>query len=94
MRSSPTQVRGSFALIRKGTGAVSGVATLAGAGSALTPAQMLETCHLHKIPAEMIRSGEIAAQLELDKLEGAALPCERIGHFSCAHFMQLPITHR
>jgi hypothetical protein len=60
MRSSPTQVRGAFALIRKGTGAVSGVATLAGVGWALTPAQMLETCHLHQIPAEMIRSGEVA----------------------------------
>ena len=48
------------ALIRKGTGAVSGVATLAGVGWALTPAEMLETRHLHKIPAEMIRSGEVS----------------------------------
>ena len=41
-------------------GVVSGVATLANVGWALTPSEMLETRHLHKIPTEMIRSGEVA----------------------------------
>jgi hypothetical protein len=59
MRSGPTQVRGPFALIWEGTGAVSGVATLAGVGWALTPAELLETRHLHQIPAELIRSGKL-----------------------------------
>jgi ASCH domain-containing protein len=57
MRSGPTNVRGAFALIRKETGAICGVATLAGVGWALPASQMLETCHLHQIPAQMIRSG-------------------------------------
>lgn len=60
MRSGPTQVRGAIGLIREGKGVVSGVATLANLGWALTPSEMLETRHLHKIPAEMIRSGEVA----------------------------------
>ncbi|MGY4348678.1 hypothetical protein ACVWXM_005145 [Bradyrhizobium sp. GM7.3] len=59
MRSGPTQVRGPFGLISKGMGMISGVATLAGVGWALTPAEMLETRHLHQIPAELIRSGEV-----------------------------------
>lgn len=54
MRSSETSVRGPFALIRKGTGAVWGVATLANVGWALTPEEMLETVNKHRIPAEMI----------------------------------------
>lgn len=60
MRSKETKVRGRIALIRKGTGAVWGVATLANIGWRLSPQEMLETIHLHRIPAEMIRSGEVA----------------------------------
>ncbi|SIO66966.1 hypothetical protein SAMN05443247_11581 [Bradyrhizobium erythrophlei] len=60
MRSGSTQVRGAIALIHEGKGVVSGVATLANVGWALTPSEMLETRHLHKIPTEMIRSGEVA----------------------------------
>lgn len=39
---------------------VSGVATLANVGWALSPSEMLETGHLHKIPTEIVRSGEVA----------------------------------
>jgi hypothetical protein len=39
---------------------VSGVATLANVGWALSPPEMLETCHLRKIPTEIVRSGEVA----------------------------------
>lgn len=60
MRSNETSVRGPFALIRKGTGAVWGVATLANIGRRISPQEMIETAHLHRVPAEMIRSGEVA----------------------------------
>jgi hypothetical protein len=60
MRSSKTSVRGPFGLIRKGTGAIWGIATLADVGRALTPTEMLASCDKHRIPAEMIRSGQVA----------------------------------
>jgi hypothetical protein len=62
MRSTETSLRGSFALIRKGSGsgAVWGVATLANIGRRMSPQEMIETVHHHRIPAEMIRSGEVA----------------------------------
>lgn len=60
MRSSATSVRGPFALIRKGTGAVSGVADLVDVRSPLSPEEMIATHARHRIPSEMIRSGEVA----------------------------------
>jgi hypothetical protein len=60
MRSSKTSVRGPFGLIRKGTGAIWGIATLADVGCALTPTEMLAFCDKHQVPAEMIRSGQVA----------------------------------
>jgi hypothetical protein len=60
MRSSKTSVRGPFGLIRKGTGAIWGIATLADVGRALTPTEMLASCDRHRIPPEMIRSGQVA----------------------------------
>ena len=60
MRSSATSVRGPFALIRKGTGAVWGVANLVDSLPPLSPEEMIATHARHLIPAEMIRSGEVA----------------------------------
>jgi hypothetical protein len=60
MRSSETSVRGPFALIRKGTGAIWGIATLVNVGRALTQSEMLASFDKHQIPADMIRSGQVA----------------------------------
>lgn len=60
MRSSATSHRGWFALIRKGTGAIYGVARLVDAGSPLSPTDMIATFDHHRIPERMIRSGEVA----------------------------------
>lgn len=60
MRSSETSVRGPLALIRKGTGAIWGIATLVDVGRTLTPAEMVASIDKHCIPADMIRSGEVA----------------------------------
>lgn len=60
MRSSATSMRGPFALIRKGSGAIWGVANLVSVRPPLTPDEMIATFEKHRIPAEMIRSGEVA----------------------------------
>lgn len=60
MRSSETSLRGPFALIRKGTGAIFGTATLIGVGQSLTQMEMLATTDKHQIPTEMIKSGQVA----------------------------------
>lgn len=60
MRSSATSHRGWFGLIRKGTGAVSGVAKLAEVGMPLSPSEMIASFERHRIPEHMIRSGEVA----------------------------------
>lgn len=60
MRSSATSHRGWFALIRKGTGAIYGVAKLVESGTPLLPAEMIATFEHHRIPEHMIRSGEVA----------------------------------
>jgi hypothetical protein len=60
MRSTETSVRGPFALIRKGAGAVWGIATLVDVGRSLTPSEMLTSFDKHKIPPDMIRSGQVA----------------------------------
>lgn len=60
MRSSGASHRGWFALIRKGTGAVYGVARLIDVGTPLSPAEMIATFEHHRIPEHMIRSGEVA----------------------------------
>ena len=58
MRS--TSFRGPFALIRKGTGAISGIATLVDTGRALNRVEMIESVEKHLIPAELILSGEVS----------------------------------
>lgn len=60
MRSSAASHRGWFGLIRKGTGAVYGVAQLVGIGSPLSPTEMIATFEHHRIPEHMILSGEVA----------------------------------
>lgn len=60
MRSKATKVRGKIALIRKGSGVVCGVANLVGVEFPLSQAEMLATTDKHRIPAEMIGSGEVA----------------------------------
>lgn len=60
MRSTETSVRGPFALIRKGTGAIWGIATLVDVGHALTPSEMIVSFERHRIPGDMIRSGQVA----------------------------------
>lgn len=60
MHSSGASHRGWFGLIRKGTGAVHGVARLIEVGAPLSPAEMIATFGHHRIPEHMIRSGEVA----------------------------------
>lgn len=60
MRSSDTALRGAFAIIRKGTGAIWGTASLVDVGQALTPTEMIATFDKHRIPTDMIRSGAAA----------------------------------
>ncbi|MCA0405123.1 MAG: hypothetical protein LCH39_03100 [Proteobacteria bacterium] len=60
MRSSGASHRGWFGLIRKGSGAVHGVARLVDVGAPLTPEQMIASFAHHRIPESMIRSGEVA----------------------------------
>jgi hypothetical protein len=60
MRSSRVSHRGWFGLIRKGTGAVYGVARLIEVGTQLSPTEMISTFERHRIPEHMVRSGEVA----------------------------------
>ncbi|GGC85678.1 hypothetical protein [Chelatococcus reniformis] len=60
MRSSVTSHRGWFGLIRKGTGAVYGVARLTDVGRPLSPVEMMAAYEHHRIPDHMVRSGEVA----------------------------------
>lgn len=60
MRSSSTSHRGWFGLIRKGSGCVYGVAQLVDVGSPLDPNEMLTTVEKHRIPCDLIASGEVA----------------------------------
>lgn len=60
MRSTGASHRGWFALIRKGTGAVWGVARLVDSGAPLSPDEMVTSYDKHRIPADMIRSGQVA----------------------------------
>lgn len=60
MRSSGASHRGWFGLIRKGTGAIYGVARLVDVGAPLSPGEMIASIDRHRIPESMIRSGEVA----------------------------------
>ncbi len=60
MRSSGSSHRGWFGLIRKGTGAIYGVARLIEVGAPLSPTELIATFERHRIPEHMIRSGEVA----------------------------------
>jgi hypothetical protein len=61
MRSTSTAHRGWFGLIRKGSGAVQGIARLVDVGAPLTEVGMLDGIDLHRIPAERILSGEVVS---------------------------------
>jgi hypothetical protein len=60
MRSTSASFRGWFGLIRKGTGAVWGVARLVDSLPPLSPQEMIANCDKHLIPEHMIRSGQVA----------------------------------
>ena len=60
MRASNASHRGWFCLIRRGTGAVYGVANLTDVGKPLSPREMVATFEHHRIPERMISSGEVA----------------------------------
>lgn len=60
MRSQATAVRGWFALIRKGSGLVVGLARLIDCGNALSQSEMIASVDRHRIPEEMIRRGEVS----------------------------------
>lgn len=60
MRSRSTTIRGQFGLIKKGSGAISGVATLVGCGDPLTPEAMIRAFDKHCIPEHMIRNDQVA----------------------------------
>lgn len=60
MRSTSASHRGWFGLIWKGLGAVYGVARLVDVKPAQSPEQMIEAFESHRIPEEMIRSGEVS----------------------------------
>lgn len=75
MRSTSTSHRGWIGLIRKGTGCVWGIARIAECGHPMRPEQMIETFEKHRIPRQMIRSGEVAKWNTPWKLEDVkALP--------------------
>lgn len=60
MRAKPVKFRGWFGLIRKGSGAVQGIARLVDVRGPLSREDMLATVDKHRIPAEMITSGAVA----------------------------------
>jgi hypothetical protein len=60
MRSTGASHRGWFGLIRKGTGAVWGVARLVESGVALSQEEMIASFEKHLIPSDMIRTGQVA----------------------------------
>ncbi|ALC11378.1 hypothetical protein [Sphingopyxis sp. 113P3] len=60
MRSSGASHRGWFALIRKGSGTIYGIARLVDVGSPLSPTEMVATFAHHRIAEHMIQSGEVA----------------------------------
>lgn len=60
MRSRPVSFRGWFGLIRKGTGAIYGVARLVDVRPALSVEEMVAAHDKHRIPESMIRSGAVA----------------------------------
>lgn len=59
MRAQPTHKRGRIGLIRKGSGTIVGEATVVDCLAPLSRAQMLENIHKHRIPKEMIVSGQV-----------------------------------
>lgn len=60
MRSTSASHRGWFGLIWKGLGAVYGVARLIDVKPPQSPEQMIGAIERHRIPEEMIRSGQVA----------------------------------
>jgi hypothetical protein len=60
MRSRSTEHRGRFALIRKGSGQVVGVAELVGCRGPLSLAELRENAARHTIPAERYENGELS----------------------------------
>jgi len=60
MRSKRVSFRGWFGLIRKGTSAVYGVARLVDVCPALSVQEMIDAYDKHRIPEEMIQSGEVS----------------------------------
>jgi hypothetical protein len=60
MRSQNASLRGWMGLIRKGSGAVVGVARLIDVGKPLSQDEMIATFDKHRIPENMIVSGEVA----------------------------------
>ena len=60
MRSRHTSYRRWLALVRKGSGLVSGVCRIESVGAALTSSQMVASYDHHRIPEAMILSGEVA----------------------------------
>lgn len=60
MRSRPTSIRGQIALIKKGSGTITGVATIAGCGEPLPLEAMIRSFEKHRIPGHMIRNGQLA----------------------------------
>ncbi len=59
MRSQKTAIRGWIALVEKGTGTVTGIARLVDSLEPLSRDDMLDSIGKHKIPAQMIESGEV-----------------------------------
>lgn len=60
MRGQRPSYRGWIGLIRKGSGRVSAIARLADVGHPLSEDEMVANFDKHRIPAAMIRSGEVA----------------------------------
>ncbi|WP_420722795.1 hypothetical protein [Hwanghaeella sp. LZ110] len=60
MRSTSASHRGWFGLIRKGSGAIFGVARLVDTGAPLSQEEMIATFEQHRIPKDKILSGEVA----------------------------------
>lgn len=71
MRSSSNRIRGWVGLIRKGSGHIVGAVKMTGCGVSLSKEELLGSIEQHRIPVQMIGSGEIGKWTVPWYMEGA-----------------------
>lgn len=80
MRSQATAVRGQIALIRKGSGAVVGVATLMGSRGPLTLDELRENASRHRVPMVEFESGRAIKWTVAWELAGVRALANPVGY--------------